>query len=41
MASRLGAFAEAFKPKRALLVEGDGIPLAESLTRPVEYWLQA
>lgn len=37
----LGAFAEAFKPKRALLVGGDGIPLAEFLTRPVGYWLQA
>jgi hypothetical protein len=37
----LGAFAEAFKPKRALLVGGDGIPLEEFLTRPVGYWLQA
>ena len=36
----LGAFAEAFKPKRTLLVGGDGIPLAEFLTKPVETWLQ-
>ncbi len=37
----LGAFAEAFKPKRTLLVGGDGIPLEEFLTRPVEHWLRA
>ena len=36
----LGAFAEAFKPKRTLLVGGDGIPLEEFLTRPVQHWLQ-
>ncbi len=37
----LGAFAEAFKPKCALRVGGDGIPLEEFLTRPVDHWLQA
>lgn len=37
----LGAFSEAFKPKRTLLVGGDGISLAEFLTQPVEHWLQA
>jgi predicted AAA+ superfamily ATPase len=39
--SGLTAFAEAFKPKRTLLVGADGIPLDEFLTRPVEHWLQA
>jgi len=37
----LGAFAEAFKPKRTLVVGGDGIPLEEFLTKPVEHWTQA
>jgi predicted AAA+ superfamily ATPase len=37
----LGAFAEAFKPRRTLLVGGDGISLDEFLTRPVQHWLQA
>lgn len=37
----LGAFAEAFKPKRTLLVGGDGISLEEFLTRPVRHWLKA
>ncbi len=37
----LGAFAEAFKPKRTLLVGGDGIPLEEFLTKPVDHWTQA
>ncbi len=37
----LGAFVEAFKPKRTLLVGGDGISLEEFLTRPVQHWLQA
>jgi predicted AAA+ superfamily ATPase len=35
----LAAFAEAFKPKRKLLVGGDGIPVEEFLARPVEHWL--
>ena len=37
----LGAFAETFKPKRTLLVGGDGISLEEFLTRPVQHWLKA
>jgi predicted AAA+ superfamily ATPase len=35
----LAAFAEAFKPKRKLLVGGDGIPVEAFLARPVEHWL--
>ena len=37
----LGAFAQAFTPKRTLLVGGDGISLEEFLTRPVQHWLKA
>ena len=37
----LGAFATAFTPKRALIVDGDGISLEDFLTQPVEHWLQA
>jgi uncharacterized protein len=37
----LGAFAEAFSPKRTLLVGGDGISLEEFLTRHVQHWLRA
>lgn len=37
----LAAFADAFKPRRTLIVGGDGIPLEEFLTRPVEHWLPA
>ncbi len=37
----LADFAAAFKPKRTLLVGGDGIGLEEFLTRPVEHWLYA
>lgn len=36
----LTAFKEAFKPKRTLLVGGDGIPVDEFLLRPVADWLQ-
>jgi predicted AAA+ superfamily ATPase len=36
----LAAFKEAFKPKRTLLVGGDGIPVDEFLSRPVADWLQ-
>jgi len=36
----LEAFAQAFKPRRRLLVGGDGIALEEFLARPVEHWLQ-
>jgi hypothetical protein len=34
------AFAKQFKPKRKLLVGGQGIPLEEFLTQPAAYWLQ-
>lgn len=36
----LDAFAEAFKPKRRLLVGGDGIPVGDFLARPVEHTLR-
>jgi predicted AAA+ superfamily ATPase len=35
----LAAFAEAHRRVRTLLVGGDGIPVEEFLTRPVEHWL--
>ena len=35
----LAAFAEVFKPKRALLVGADGIPIEEFLSRPVDHWV--
>ncbi len=38
--SGLAAFKEAFKPKRTMLVGGDGIPVEEFLSRPVAAWLQ-
>ena len=38
--SGLGTFSEAFKPKRTLLVGGDGIPVEEFLSRPVTDWLK-
>ena len=34
------AFAKQFKPKRKLLVGGQGIPLDEFLSKPAEHWLQ-
>jgi hypothetical protein len=34
------AFAKQFKPKRKLLVGGQGIPLEEFLMQPAEHWLQ-
>ena len=34
------AFAAHFKPKRKLLVGGQGIDLAEFLTKPASYWVQ-
>jgi hypothetical protein len=36
----LGAFSEAFRPARTLLVGGDGIPLDEFLLQPAGHWLQ-
>jgi predicted AAA+ superfamily ATPase len=38
--SGMEAFAKRFKPKRVLLVGGQGIPLEEFLSRPAEYWLK-
>jgi len=37
----MAAFAEAFKPKRTLLVGGDGIGVDEFLARPAADWLSA
>ena len=37
----LTAFSDAFKPKRSLLVGGDGIPIGEFLAKPVEHWIKA
>lgn len=34
-------FAEAFKPKRSLLVGGDGIPLEDFFARPVAHWIDS
>jgi uncharacterized protein len=34
------AFSDAYRPKRKLLVGGDGIPLEEFLSRPVEHWVR-
>jgi hypothetical protein len=34
------AFAQRFKPKRKLLVGGQGIPLEEFLLQPAGYWLR-
>lgn len=38
--SGLAAFAETFKPRRTLLVGGDGVALEEFLGEPVEHWLR-
>jgi uncharacterized protein len=35
----IATFNAAFKPRRSLLVGGDGVPLAEFLDRPVGHWL--
>ncbi|MBI2535868.1 MAG: ATP-binding protein [Gemmatimonadetes bacterium] len=35
----MAAFAEAFRPKRQLIVGADGIPVEEFLSRPVERWV--
>jgi predicted AAA+ superfamily ATPase len=34
----MAAFVEAFKPRRTLLVGGDGIGLEDFLTRPASHW---
>ena len=36
----MDAFAKLFKPKRQLLVGGQGIPLEEFLSKPAAHWLQ-
>ena len=36
----MAAFARQFKPKRQLLVGGQGIPLEEFLSKPAAHWLQ-
>ena len=36
----LAAFADAFKPKRKLLIGGDGIALDEFLAEPVQHWIR-
>lgn len=36
----LGAFTTAFKPARTLIVGGDGVPVSEFLTKPVEHWVR-
>lgn len=36
----LAAFSEAFKPRRTLLVGGDGVPVQEFLEMPVEHWVR-
>lgn len=36
----LRAFAQAFQPRRTLLVGGDGVDLEEFLSRPVAHWLE-
>ena len=35
----IAAFDAAFRPKRKLLVGGDGIPIEEFLGKPVDHWL--
>lgn len=39
MPAGMAAFAEAFRPKRTLLVGGDGIDIEEFLARPAKDWL--
>ena len=34
-------FAATFKPKRMLLIGGDGISLKEFLSKPVEHWVRS
>ncbi len=36
----IAAFSAAFKPKRTLLVGGDGIAIDEFLSRPAEHWVR-
>ncbi len=39
--SGLAAFSEAFRPRRTLLVGGDGIPIEEFLLTPVRRWMSS
>jgi predicted AAA+ superfamily ATPase len=39
MPAGMAAFTDAFKPKRTLLVGGDGIAVDEFLARPVAHWI--
>ncbi|GAB4297646.1 MAG: ATP-binding protein [Desulfuromonadia bacterium] len=41
MPAGMAAFTEAFRPKRTLLVGGDGIALDEFLVRPVAHWIES
>ena len=41
MPAGMAAFAEAFRPKRTLLVGGDGIALEEFLAHPVAHWIES
>jgi predicted AAA+ superfamily ATPase len=36
----IAAFSETFKPKRSLLVGGDGISVEEFLMKPAEHWMK-
>jgi len=36
----MGAFSAAARPTGTLLVGGDGIPLGEFLSQPVEHWVR-
>jgi hypothetical protein len=40
MPAGMAAFAEAFRPKRTLLVGGDGIALEEFFAHPVAHWVE-
>lgn len=37
----MAAFAARYRPKRSVVVGGDGIPLEEFLMTPAEYWVSA
>lgn len=41
MPAGMAAFADAFSPKRMLLVGGDGVPVEQFLARPVAEWMAA
>jgi hypothetical protein len=35
----LDDFAQVHKPKRTLIVGGNGVPLDDFLSKPIEHWL--